>query len=135
MIDFYDYQAKILVLDNLIKPEQTALRARLDWCNEKLAGIQTYLVGIDRDLACRCLQVTQDTIDWGDCPIRSHRAQYRDFTNLDPHHWQHDELLADIIYTYGVWTVHLLSGGRLIGKSFSTVWDAIDAWHKLDATS
>lgn len=131
-MSFYDYDAMIIMLDVQIDPEQTALRARLDWCIDKLAGIQTYLIGIDRDLYCRCRQVTHDMIDWGDCPIRSHRAQYRNFTNIDPHHWQHDDLLADIIYTYGEWSVHLLSGDRLIDKSYPTVWKAIDAWHKLD---
>ena len=132
MISFYDYQAKILILDNLIKPEQTALRERLDWCNDKLAAIQTYLEGIDRDLACRCKQVDEDTVNWGDCPIRAHRGKYRDFTTINPHHWQHDDLLADVIDTYGEWSVHLMTGGRLIDRSFPTVWKAIDAWHELD---
>lgn len=132
MINFYDFHAMIVKLDSQIEPEQTALRERLDWCNDQLAAIQTYLIGIDRDLACRCKQVNQDVVDWGDCPIRSHRRNYRDFTNINPHHWQHDELLADIIYTYGEWTVHLLTGSRLIDKSFPTVWKAIDAWHELD---
>lgn len=135
MINFYDYHAKILVLDNLIKPEQTALRERLDWCNDQLAAIQTYLEGIDRDLACRCRQESPDVVDWSDCPIRAHRQNYRDFTYITRDHWQHNELLADVLREKGTWAVRLPSGDKLIDRSFSIPLDAIDAWYSLEQAS